>query len=97
MDIVVDKSASYESLRDRVVVITGGGQGIGRGFAHHFAAQGAVPVVADINGANAARRPGGDRDPRAAARSASRPTWPTRPPPGRWPGRRFPRSGGSTC
>ena len=55
MDIVVDRSARYDSLKDRVAVITGGGQGIGRGFAHHFAAQGAVPVVADIDGGNAAR------------------------------------------
>ena len=54
MDIVVDRSARYDSLEDRVAVITGGGQGIGRGFAHHFAAQGAVPVVADIDGGNAA-------------------------------------------
>ena len=54
MDIVVDRSATYESLKDRVVVITGAGQGIGRGFAHHFAVQGAVPVIADIDGGNAA-------------------------------------------
>ena len=51
--IEVDKNATYDSLRDRVVIITGGGQAIGRGYAHYFAAQGAIPVIADINGANA--------------------------------------------
>jgi 3-oxoacyl-[acyl-carrier protein] reductase len=50
--IDVDKMATYESLRDRVVVITGGGQGIGRGYAHYFAAQGAIPVIAEVNGDN---------------------------------------------
>ena len=46
----VDKNASYDSLRDRVVIITGGGQAIGRGYAHYFAAHGAIPVIAEING-----------------------------------------------
>jgi 3-oxoacyl-[acyl-carrier protein] reductase len=54
-DIEVDKTATYDSLKDRVVIITGGGQGIGRGYAHYFAAQGAIPIVADIDGDNAAR------------------------------------------
>ena len=49
----VDKKASYDSLKGRVVVITGAGQAIGRGYAHYFAAQGAIPVVADIDGGNA--------------------------------------------
>ena len=53
MDITV--TAHYESLKDRVVIITGGGQGIGRGYAHHFAAQGAIPVIAEINGDNGER------------------------------------------
>jgi 3-oxoacyl-[acyl-carrier protein] reductase len=48
--IDVDKSATYHSLKDRVVIITGGGQAIGRGYAHYFAAQGAIPVIAEING-----------------------------------------------
>lgn len=38
----------YPTLRDRVVIITGGGQGLGRAYAHAFAAQGAIPVIADI-------------------------------------------------
>lgn len=43
------------SLADRVVVITGAGQGIGRAFAHAFAREGAIPVIAEQNEA-AARR-----------------------------------------
>ena len=48
-------TAVYPSLEDRVVIITGGGQGLGRAYAHAFAAQGAVPVIAEINGDNASR------------------------------------------
>lgn len=42
-------------LRDRVVIITGAGQGIGREYAREYAAAGAVPVLAEVNGAAAAR------------------------------------------
>ena len=45
----------YSSLKDRVVIITGGGQGLGRTYAHEFAAQGAIPVIAELNGENGAR------------------------------------------
>jgi NAD(P)-dependent dehydrogenase (short-subunit alcohol dehydrogenase family) len=45
----------YSSLKNRVVIITGGGQGLGRTYAHEFAAQGAIPVVAELNGENGAR------------------------------------------
>jgi hypothetical protein len=39
-DFEVDKSATYPTLKDRIVIITGAGQGIGRGYAHYFASQG---------------------------------------------------------
>lgn len=37
-------------LRDRVAVVTGAGQGIGRGIARRLAEDGATVVIADING-----------------------------------------------
>ena len=41
------------SLKDKVAIITGAGQGIGEAFALGFAREGAKIVVADINAANA--------------------------------------------
>jgi 3-oxoacyl-[acyl-carrier protein] reductase len=43
------------SLRDRVAIITGAGQGIGRVFAKAFAAEGAIPIIAERNAANGER------------------------------------------
>lgn len=48
----VDTSNSVEG---RVVIVTGAGGGIGRAYARHFAAHGAIPVIAEINGQNATR------------------------------------------
>jgi 3-oxoacyl-[acyl-carrier protein] reductase len=54
---VVDPStinfSALTGVQDRVVIITGAAQGIGRVFAHAFAAYGAVVVVADLNIAKA--------------------------------------------
>lgn len=36
-------------MKDRVVVITGGGRGLGRSFAKSMAADGAIAVIAEIN------------------------------------------------
>jgi len=41
------------SVQDRVVIITGAAQGIGRELARQYAAAGALPVVADLNIAKA--------------------------------------------
>jgi NAD(P)-dependent dehydrogenase (short-subunit alcohol dehydrogenase family) len=46
--------ASYPSLRDRVVFITGGGSGIGGSMVEHFVAQGARTAFVDIDQAASA-------------------------------------------
>jgi NAD(P)-dependent dehydrogenase (short-subunit alcohol dehydrogenase family) len=51
VDSSVSAHARDFSVRDRVVIVTGAGQGIGREFARQFAAAGAVAVVADRDGA----------------------------------------------
>lgn len=42
------------SLQDRIVVVTGAGQGIGRAYAHAVAADGGTAVIAEINEERAA-------------------------------------------
>jgi NAD(P)-dependent dehydrogenase (short-subunit alcohol dehydrogenase family) len=54
-DSGVPQHARDFSVTDRVVIITGAGQGIGRELARQFAAAGATVVVADINRSNADR------------------------------------------
>jgi len=48
-DSGVPSSARDFSVKDRVVIITGAAQGIGREFARQYAAAGAVPIVADLS------------------------------------------------
>lgn len=40
---------SFKGLSGKTVVVTGGGQGIGRAYAHRFGQEGCNVVVADIN------------------------------------------------
>ncbi|MAI11528.1 MAG: hypothetical protein CBD27_05475 [Rhodospirillaceae bacterium TMED167] len=40
-------------MEGRIVIVTGGGQGLGRAFAKGFAEQGDIVVIAEINGDNA--------------------------------------------
>lgn len=54
-DSGVPENARDLSVKDRVVIITGAGQGIGRELARQFAAAGAIPVIADLNLENAQR------------------------------------------
>ncbi len=52
-DSGVPEYARDFGVADRVVIITGGGQGIGREMARQFGASGAIVVIADLNGSNA--------------------------------------------
>lgn len=44
---------SKSSLNGRVVIVTGGGQGLGKAFATGFANEGAIVIIAEINIKNA--------------------------------------------
>lgn len=62
--------ASYPSLRDRVVFVTGGASGIAESFVEHFAAQGAQVAFVDVKAAEAE-----DLCRRVAAAGHPRPTF----------------------
>ena len=53
MDTSVPADARDFSVKDRIVIVTGAGQGIGRELVRQFAAAGSVAVVADLNVQNA--------------------------------------------
>jgi 3-oxoacyl-[acyl-carrier protein] reductase len=55
LDSGVPAAARDFSVQDRVVLITGAAQGIGRELARQYAAAGAIAIVADMNG-DAAKR-----------------------------------------
>ena len=86
----------YPSLRGRVVVITGGGQGLGRAYAHHFAAQGAIPVIAEYN-EDGGRRVQSKVEAAGGKALYDRPTSRTRRPSMLWRRQRSPRSAASTA
>jgi len=51
----VTPTAHYPGLEGRVAIVTGGGQALGRAYALHLAAQGAIPVIAEFNAEAGAR------------------------------------------
>lgn len=69
---------SGERLRDRVAIVTGAAQGIGKAIATAFVEQGARLVIGDINGELAARTAGelaeGGRDVRSIRIDVAEPT-----------------------
>jgi NAD(P)-dependent dehydrogenase (short-subunit alcohol dehydrogenase family) len=48
-----EAGSELASLRDKVAVVTGGGQGIGRRVAYRFAAAGARVLIGDLDGGRA--------------------------------------------
>ncbi len=74
-------------LKDKVAIVTGGGVGIGKAYAHGLAQEGAKVVVADIQEAEAKKLPPISKRP-AAKPSPWPSTSPRRRKPKRWPRQR---------
>ena len=82
------------SIEDKVVLITGAGQGIGRGIALRLAADGADIAIVDLNEAKMERgrrrgppdRPQGNHFRRRCDRAGTRSTRPSNTPSPRWTG-----------
>jgi len=68
-----DRFATYPSLRDRVVLVTGGATGIGAAIVEEFAFQGSRVAFLDIDG-NASSKLIADISPRR--RRERRGQWP---------------------
>jgi len=65
--LATDRYATYPSLRERIVFVTGGGSGIGASIVEHFAEQGARVAFVDID--DSASQALCDRLPSASRRS----------------------------
>src|SRR5688572_1123167 len=50
----VSAQPDFASLKGRVAIVTGAGQGLGRAFAKAFAQCGAIAVIAELNSTKAA-------------------------------------------
>ena len=54
-DVTADDTRAVHAVDGRVVIVTGSGQGVGRGMAHHLAKAGATVVIADYQPEKARR------------------------------------------
>ena len=61
-EVAAADARGAHSVEGRVVIVTGSGQGVGRGMANHLAKNGATVVVADYQ-PDALARAGDDDDP----------------------------------
>ena len=90
----MDGYASYPSLADRGVLVTGGGSGIGASLVSHFAAQGArvgfIDIAARPSRALVTELEGAHRHSLSISSATS-------PIPRRWRPRSTPRSGRSAA
>ena len=74
-----------EGLKEKVVIVTGGGHGIGRAYCHGFAEAGAKVVVADIDAPAAEKLPAKSFSSSTAKHWRRKPTSPTKRRRRTWP------------